>query len=307
MAGITAGRSLVRAGWEVRLVDKSRAVGGRMATRRLGAGAGDQGAQHISVRTSAFAEEMARLVGAGVAREWLSTPSRTHPERGVESRYVGVGGMRRIPEHLAEGLDVRTATRIGRLRFTDGGIVAHDVDGEVVCGADAVVVTAPLPQALDLLGASGLARPDDLVAIGYRATLAVIALLDGSPAIPDGHLAPDDEAVAWLADNEHKGTSAVPSITVHSTPGFAAEHIDGGPGWVDALLAAARPFHAGDVVEVHAHPWRYAEPERTLDEGARRIDAPAPVLLAGEVFSGARVEGAHRSGLAAASLLLGGR
>ncbi|NND85466.1 MAG: NAD(P)-binding protein [Acidimicrobiia bacterium] len=308
MAGITAGRFLGEAGMEVTLLDKGRAVGGRMATRRLDGGAGDHGAQHASTRSPEFAAEMARLVTSGVASEWLRTPSRSHPERGVEPRYAGVGGMRRIPEALAEGLRVQTAVRVDRLDFVDGRVHAIDADGAVVGAADAVVVTPPVPQLLDLLAASGLERPPDLEAIEYHASLAVIALLDAPAGIPGGHLAPDDPVVGWIADNAHKGTSARPSVTIHSTPQFAARHIDGDrEDWTRLLIAAADRLHSGVPVATHSHAWRYAEPTATLDEGARLIEAPGPVVLAGEVFSGARVEGAYLSGRAAAARILEGR
>lgn len=305
MSGITAARLLDEAGVAVTLFDKSRAVGGRMATRRLDGGAGDHGAQHVSARSAEFAAEMARMVEDGVATEWLRTPSRTHPARGVEPRFAGVGGMRRIPEWMAKGLDVRTATRVGRLEFGAGGVTVVDVEGEEVGRADAVLLTPPLPQTLELLGDSGLDRPSDLEAVQYHASLAVIAILDAPAGIPGGHVAPDDPIVGWVADNEHKGASARPSITVQSTPDFAAAHIDEDrDGWTQQLLEAARPFHGGTPVAVHPHGWRFAEPVTTLGEGARRIAAPAPVVLAGEVFSGARVEGAYLSGRAAAELLL---
>lgn len=308
MAGIAAARRLRAAGAEVTLIDKSRAVGGRMATRRFGGGAGDQGAQHISVRTDAFAIEMAKLVEDDVATEWLRTPSVTRPERGVEPRYAGVGGMRRIPERLAEGLEVVTASRVGQLSFDDACVVAVDVDGAEIARADAAIVTPPLPQLVDLIEASGLGRPADLDAVEYHASLTVLATLDARAELPDGHLAPDSPVVGWIADNEHKGTSPIPSITVQSAPAFAAQHIDGDRGaWARALLDDARPHHAGNVVETHVHAWRYAEPTTTFDEGARRIDAPVPVVLAGEVFAGARVEGAWTSGLAAADLLIDDR
>ncbi len=306
MSGLAAARRLRTGGFPVTLVDKSRVVGGRMATRRFGGGAGDQGAQHISVRTDAFAVEMERLVDDGVATEWLRSPSITRPERGVEPRYAGVGGMRRIPERLAEGLDVITGTRIGRLAFDGAHVTAVDVDGRAVATAGSVIVTPPLPQALDLLEVSGLDRPVDLDGVAYHASLTVLATLDAPSAIPGGHVAPPGSIVGWIADNEHKGVSEVPSITVQSTAAFAARHIEGDrDAWAALLLEAARPHHSGTPIATHAHAWRYAEPTSTFDEGARRVDAPAPLVLAGEVSAGARVEGAWTSGVAAADLISG--
>ncbi|NIR36134.1 MAG: protoporphyrinogen oxidase, partial [Actinobacteria bacterium] len=62
--------------------------------------------------------------------------------------------MRRIPEHLAEGLDVRTGTLITGLRPEGDEWVASSPDGEL--RSDSVVLTAPLPQTIDLLDRAAL-------------------------------------------------------------------------------------------------------------------------------------------------------
>jgi predicted NAD/FAD-dependent oxidoreductase len=305
MSGLSAARRLVAGGFHVTVLDKGRAVGGRMATRRFGGAAVDHGAQHISVRNEGFAAVMGRLVAGGVARVWLRTPSVTRPERGVEPRYAGIGGIRRIPEALAEDLDIVTGTRVERL-VIDSGRVSAVTAGGMRATADAVVLTAPIPQALNLLRASNLsaAVPDDLASIGYDATLAVMAILDEDPCLPDGHLALDTGPVAWIADNRHKGASHLPALTIHSSPSFAADRLDDDPGlWMDRLLESARPHHRGSVVEAISHRWRYAAPQQARDDGAVALDTPVPVILAGEAFSGARVEGAFTSGLAAARLV----
>ena len=47
MAGLSAARALVDAGRSVVVFDKGRGIGGRMATRRLGAAVFDHGAQYF--------------------------------------------------------------------------------------------------------------------------------------------------------------------------------------------------------------------------------------------------------------------
>ena len=307
MAGITSGRSLAAAGFAVRLIDKGRAIGGRMATRRIGEATFDHGAQHISVRTAGFAREMNALVRHGTADVWYRSESVTHPERGIENRYAGIGGMRRIPEALAEGLPVTTGIRVDRIRIDADGVAAI-VGSAPVATADAVIITPPLPQALELLAASSIAidrESGPLVCPEYDATLAVMAVLDASPMLVDGHRAFDCGPIGWMADNQQKGVSVVPAMTIHSSPEFARAHLGSNPDrWMSELLAAARPFHEGTVVHAVAHRWRFAQPQTTLDVGALAVGASVPLVLAGEAFAGARVEGAHISGAVAAQLIL---
>ncbi len=70
MAGLAAARRLVGAGCEVRLVDKSRGVGGRMATRRAEGHQFDHGAQFFTARGDGFSREVEALVAAGGVAGW---------------------------------------------------------------------------------------------------------------------------------------------------------------------------------------------------------------------------------------------
>lgn len=307
MAGITSGRALDAAGLEALLIDKGRAVGGRMATRRVGEATFDHGAQHISVRTSGFAQEMEALIRQGTADVWYRSQSVAHPERGIENRYAGIGGMRRIPEALAAALPVTTGIRVDRLGIDAQGVAAM-VGRAPVAAADAVILTPPLPQALELLEASNITvagETGSVVCPEYDATIAVMAVLDAPAMLVDGHRAFGSGPIGWMADNQQKGVSGVPAMTIHSSPEFARTHLEASPDlWMAQLLAAARPFHEGTVVHAVAHRWRFAQPQTTVDVGAVAIAAPVPVVLAGEVFAGARVEGAHTSGKVAAQLIL---
>ena len=301
IAGLTAAHALRRAGVAPVLVDKSRAVGGRMATRTIGEARFDHGAQHFGIRSEAFAGVARTWREAGKMREWYQTA-------GLEPRYVGSGGMRRIPESLAASLHVRTATSIAQLDFGGEHPAAIGTDGERVEAA-AFIVTPPVPQTLALLRASRIDLPssieEPLSSIEYAACLAVMAHLDGPSGLPDGHRSAVDASIGWMADNAHKGTSPTPAVTLHSTPGFAAEHLDADPkGWTNRLVAAAQPNLSAHITAAVGHRWRYAEPTTILDRGCAVLDTRVPVVLAGEVFAGAKIEGAVLSGLAAASAIV---
>ena len=55
ISGLAAATELARAGCKTIILEKSRGIGGRMATRRVGAAVCDHGAQFFTVRTRAFA------------------------------------------------------------------------------------------------------------------------------------------------------------------------------------------------------------------------------------------------------------
>jgi predicted NAD/FAD-dependent oxidoreductase len=58
MSGMAAASELSRAGLRVMVVDKGRAVGGRMASRRIGEAVFDHGAQFITARSDQFLHRM---------------------------------------------------------------------------------------------------------------------------------------------------------------------------------------------------------------------------------------------------------
>ncbi|MDJ0663110.1 MAG: FAD-dependent oxidoreductase [Acidimicrobiia bacterium] len=308
MAGLTAARELKQAGVSTLIVDKGRAPGGRMATRTINGARFDHGAQHFSARSAEFRSKAAELQDAGVVRSWYEADSRTTPGLRREPRLVGVGGMRRIPEHLADGLDVRMSITIDRLHWDGSEIIALAGNTPIARGS-AIILTLPVPQLINLLGASdtqpSTATRDHLGAVSYNPSFAVMATLDAPGGLQDGHLAGPTQDVAWIADNQHKGTSELPAVTIHSTADYAAAHLDADRDqWTDHLANQVAPILEGRIIDAVGHRWMYAEPRTTFDSGAIALDSAPRTVLAGEVFAGAKVEGAFLSGLAAAGAVL---
>lgn len=298
MSGLVAATELVAAGHEVIVFDKGRAVGGRMASKRFAGARFDHGAQHFSVRSEEFRAAVREWSFAGAVGVWYEGESLT-TDNGVEPRHRGIPAMRSICEHLAIGLDVRTESRVATV--DPSGLLLET--GERV-ESDVAIVTAPIPQALDLIDGA-LIPPETRAtfeAIDYDPCIAVMAVLEKAPDLVDGHLAPESDLVAWIADNHHKGVSEVPAITIHSTPAYARSRLEAGSDqWLDDLLGEFHRLVGTPVVDAIAHRWRYSMPTNPLDTGYLRLDGG--VWLAGEVFSGARIEGAFISGLAVAGAI----
>lgn len=312
MAGVSCGAHVVGGGHDVVLLDKGRGVGGRMATRRIGAAVIDHGAQFATARHSVFAAAMDRLSLAGAARPWFRGHQPTPDEPAATSapglvHWRGRPGMTALPRGLADGLVVRTATRVEALAATRSGWTVHLVGGETL-DADVVVATAPVPQTLELLDRGAVALPDDdraiLDTITYAPCLAVLAVLRAPSAVPPpGGLRLCGEPAAWLADNQVKGISSVPAVTVHAGPETSrAWWTEADETVVSGLLGAVAEWIGGvdRVAETQVHRWRYAMPERVHPERCVVSGGPAPLVVAGDAFAGPRVEGAFLSGRAAA-------
>lgn len=115
MSGLMAAHVLQRKGLHVMMVDKGRSVGGRLATRRIGPGRADHGAQFFTVRTPQFQTWVDGWLADGVVFEW----SRSWSDGSLSSvrpdghpRYAVRGGMKALAKHLAKGLDVQVGMRI---------------------------------------------------------------------------------------------------------------------------------------------------------------------------------------------------
>ena len=88
MSGLVAANDLVAAGHEVVVLDKGRAVGGRMASKRFAGARFDHGAQHFSVRSDAFGEAVREWSFAGVVGVWYEGVSLT-TDNGYRDACIG--------------------------------------------------------------------------------------------------------------------------------------------------------------------------------------------------------------------------
>ena len=310
MAGLTAAHGLSSV-CEVTVVDKARGVGGRLSTRRIGEATLDHGAQFITTHTSEFAEMVQRWVDDGVVTDWfrgrIGPQGETDPDGHL--RFRGQISMNAVAKKLAETLDVRTASPVSALIDQGDRWVVSMADGTELA-AEGIVVTAPVPQTLALLTNGGVAlSAEDLAAltsIAYEPCLALMTVLDGPSGLPaPGAVDPTAGPIDWMADNQLKGISAVPAVTIHATAEFSRTYWDEADKEIADLLLAAASLDAAVVPETtQIQRWLYAQPTVLHPEKFLRIGGVAPLVCAGDAFGGAKVEGAALSGVAAAEALL---
>jgi predicted NAD/FAD-dependent oxidoreductase len=311
LAGLACAKTLAAHGVAARLLDKGRAAGGRMATRRVELDGQsydfDHGAQFLTARGSLFRATLE----AAHSQPW--------PD---DARRVGFPRMSSIPRALAQGLDLTVAREIvevlgepgaWRLRHASAASVQRGLrSGDALAEDgpfDAVVLAMPAPQAAKLLSAPAphLAAVLDRVVMAPCWTL-MAAFAERLP-LPDT-MRMAGGPIGWAARDSSK-------------PGRNAEHecwvVQAGPDWsrenlelsaaeaAKALLGAFAALAGGGLplpLHTAAHRWRYALVETAL--GAPCLWDPALGLgAAGDWCIAARAEAAVESGAAMAALLAG--
>ena len=300
IAGLAAARRLHAAGIHVVLFEKSRGVGGRMATRRIDAMAFDHGAQFFTARGEIFSAYAAKWLEAGVIAQW----SHAMPDARTGTRYVGTPGMTAPARALAAGLIIVTGTTVSRIARSsvDGRWRIHDGNGVLGAAAihafDMVVLAVPAPQARPLISESGVDLHGTERAI-YAPCWALMVAAGGPVAGLADIVAPTDGPIGWIARNGSKpGRAALPeSIVAHATPVWSRENLERPADEVRDLLLESLRSHAGafEAVYAIAHRWRHALVETPA--GASYLwNAAAGFGACGDWCIGGRVEAAFDSG-----------
>jgi hypothetical protein len=294
IAGATLAHKLQSTNLSCIVLDKGRGVGGRMSTRRRGDVVFDHGAQFITVRDPRAQDIFDDLLSRGVVREWFRGSADGLP------RYCGTQGMSRIVHAIAEGCDVRTSFEVASLSHDGMHWTATCVNGDTYT-ARVVVSSAPVPQTLNLLanGAVDLGNEihHELSSLRYERCIA--ALVTTSAPVDVRSITHPD--LAYIGDNLDKGISATPSYTIHATPDFSERMWDEDRHTTAQHLARCVFGDAlPGVIDVDVHGWKFSRP---IDQAATTVFEAVmrpQLLLIGDAFGGARVEGAMISALDAA-------
>ena len=316
ISGLLAAKALNESGWAVTVLDKSRGVGGRMATRRVGEGTFDHGAQFFTVRGERFANLVEGWLRAGVATEWTRgfADAEGQPNEDGHPRYRGSEGMTSIPKHIAQGLDVRTSERVVGVDDGDDGWEIECESGLRVAGS-ALVLGVPVQQALNLTSSGSYTLPDgarrQLEAVSYNPCLALMILLDDSTGVPEpGGMQIKSEPLDWICDNRRKGISEAPAVTVHAGPEWSRSHFEDDETEITESMISRASDHLGTdlasaTVETSLARWRFSWVKNPHPEPCLVASDDPPLLFCGDAFGQPKVEGAALSGLAAADRLLG--
>lgn len=264
IAGLSCAQLLRQIGYQVVVLEKSRGVGGRIATRRLYGTRADHGAPFLDPSGELLRNLVRVLSSHGIVEPWTDTfyqidSADPRPKPATShwcSYYVAPAGINSVGKFLANQLPIWLNRRVEAIQPSDHhlwhiqlkatGEAANPfltTDGEIAIPeeltAKAVVMAIPAPQAVMLLEApnTGVSREflNNLRGVEFDPCISVMV---GYPAARQRDLAQreaawrslvfnQDRYLRWIGwDTSKRHNSQQPVFVLHSTPTFAEEYLE---------------------------------------------------------------------------------
>jgi len=306
IAGLWACKKLRRAGFGVALIDKSRGLGGRMATRRAGKLQFDHGAQFFTASKPAFLGLVSELVTNDLCAKWFA------------DRYVAIPRMSAIGRGLLdseEGLYLNQQVR--RIhREASGWFIEFEQSGHDIIGngyITNIVIAVPAPQAIDIIGAeySGFEK---LKSVQYAPCWTLMLALEKPLQSDDVYMEfPDGHALRSISQNSNKPcrgeVAGLHTIVVHASQDWSIQNLEHDKETVqDALLSIVSDIFNFQTPPhyISAHRWRFAE----VTQAAKvpfLWDSKIGLGACGDWCTGPRIELAFDSGNALANEIIADR
>ncbi|MFG1495747.1 FAD-dependent oxidoreductase [Saccharospirillum sp. HFRX-1] len=304
LAGMTLAREFIDAGHHCQVFEKSRGIGGRLATRRRDGWQVDHGAQYFTVRNEQFQQVVDTWCKQGwVApwdvEPWLLNRDGLHASPDERRRYVGTPSMNAMIKGFGQGIDVFTQTRVDRLERVGEQWRLWDDAGEHYGQFDAVFLTAPLAQSLALLPAGARAEVP-LRNASMKPTWALAMAFDQPTGVEPDAIFVREGVIDWAArDSAKPGRDAAMEVwLMHFASHWSANHLDAADNLLQQQgLTLLRNLSNSDLPEpkdVFKHRWLYAR-SGPIETRVPQWDDSLKLGLAGDWTLGDRLEDAWLS------------
>lgn len=305
LAGLTIAREL-SSEHAVTVFEKSRGVGGRMATRYAEGFEFDHGAQFFTAKSPAFQDFLQPLLEQDVVSNWPASFAELDRGRIVASRqwhdehphYVGTPRMNSIGKWLAQGVDVRLQNTVSQLVRNNSAWTLIGGGGEHLGLYEWVVFALPARQAATLLpGESSVTAFAE--AARMRSCFALMLGFDTPLDLPWQAAIVREADISWVSVNSSKpGRSDNFCLVAHSTNAWADAHIDEDEQSVTQHLMAECRDVVGGAVESATYRglqrWRFANIDAQSGPG-HGVDTTLQLAACGDWFVHGRVEAAFSS------------
>ena len=313
ISALTAARKLNNAA-DVTIFDKSRGVGGRIATRRADPFTFDHGAQYFLIKNNDFESFVAPFIERGIVKRRDAYFKEFEGGEVIRERqwnenfahYVGAPNMNAFCKSLAENLKIIKNTKIHQVVKSDIGLRLIDDKGLELGVFDWVISTVPSKQAINILP-KNLNFYDEISSIEMSPCFTLMLGFEKDLNLDFDAAMIHNELISWLSVNSSKpDRSKDLSLVIQSTNRWADKNLKLDRDFViKKMISEASSIISRDLnaaVHKDVHGWHFANAQKR-DLGVF-VDYDMNIAACGDWCMHGRVEAAYLSGNETAAKIL---
>lgn len=292
---------------KITIFEKSRGLGGRMATRSLAPYTFDHGAQHFTIRSDEFRNFLTPYFADGTVQVWKGNVANISPAQMIlnssfeEPHYVACPNMNSLAKRIAENLNVLRETEISSaVEQSNKTWRLFDVKGTDLGVFDWCVMSAPIAQTLRILPDLALSHPE-LLNVKMKSNFTLMAGLHEKQNFPWIAAKVVESPIGWISMNHRKPSrnQTAISLVIQSTCDWAEKNFEQEMQWVQKILLQEAQtlcqikMSADDICNLQR--WRYAIVSHPLKEPFV-LNSEKKIAAIGDWCMDPRVESAWFSG-----------
>lgn len=257
------------------ILEKSKGVGGRIATRRLQKVIINHGPKSIALNHPLLLEAAAGALDNNILemKDGLCFP---------------VQSMNEWAKFLVKDLTVVKETLVHRIIKNQSGLYeVRDNADVIVAFAKKIILTAPAPQTYAILKQSGF-EADFLLEATYSSAIQFLAILDSL-------ISKESEIWDLLDLKQHTSLSGPELYHLEYKDKFNRNLLDMDTKLIQKQLIEMCQQDGKQVIESHVHKWRYSEVTHPVQEKHQLNFSEDNIFLAGDYFFGNNLNSSAKS------------
>ena len=242
LSGLIAGEKLAKAGHDVTLIEKTRNLGGRLATHHIDNNFFDYGLPFLTAETSRFQSFIDDLREKDLLYQWadsfpLHDGTQLHslnPNRGKNAYYASKNGLNSVAQHLKRWVDVKPHEKAGGLTYIGSDRTKKrawmiNLTNRNVFECDAVILATPATQAYGILNTAQDETPILRIIriideIFYQPRYVLMASYQQSAPEWKG-IQCNGDMLSWVGNETSKSEEQdATNLVIHSSADFVRSH-----------------------------------------------------------------------------------
>ena len=298
MCGISCASYLQKNGFGVTIFEKSRGIGGRMASRRINEQVSvDHGAQYIKPYSKNFLHFLEETVRAGFASSWspLGMAKNYIQEKKI---FVGTPRMNSILKNSSNNLEINFSSKINKIlsNFNKWKLVIEGIEYQKEF--DIVVFAIPFHQISEIIDDSW-STVKKISKVKMSPCWTLMLLTKNKLSFSDYEKL-DNEKISSITFDTSKPqrNKKFNSYIIHSNPNWSERHISYDQNKIEEMLINILTKDFGqdlNIEYIKAHRWLYAQTTDPLGKPFIKNENNS-LYAGGDWCLGTNVESAFISG-----------